>query len=355
MRKIHLCSAFAVAIALTGCVTPTLEVSLDEKVAQFAPRIALDESILETSTSEELRQLRLVATNLVSVLVQIPEMQPGVTTAQVAKPRNTFGHSVIRALEDAGFGLQLVSADQGNAYVSYGRRSADTDLGLVTDYLISVNDLQLSREYRLVEDNVYPTSLMKISGTRYLSDLEVDDSIFKEQGGTNDVFISGLTDPDSQSQTLAVQEVRVNDYDELPDSQKTPQSQVLARARQRYFEADTQRHRPDLSALKKYRRSVLVFENQSEHIMGDANKDAIRLMVREFRPQDVYVIKACIDVDGKNDLALARAVRVEEELLSHGIPARSAFIAPCARASYRHPSDNSPIPVELVHYRGSAS
>jgi len=85
-------------------------------------------------------------------------------------------------------------------------------------------------------------------------------------------------------------------------------------------------------------------------MMGAANKQAVRLLVREFSDDDVMVIKACQDADGSDQPSMNRAIRVEEELVGYGIPTESAYIAPCARTSYRHASDDSPTPVELIHY-----
>lgn len=356
MQALTLLSVVLFSVSLCACSSVTSQRGSQSKADEFSAQLVGDsDRIINRTGAAELQQLRLVATNLVSILVQVPELKPGSTTFQVGHPRNVFGHAVVKALEDAGFGLQLVSADQGNAYVSYGKRSSDTDVGLITDYFVAVNDLQLSREYRMEKNNIFPASLLKVTGTRFVSQLIIDDSIFKEQGGVNDAFVSGLINLDSPTNDSVINEVRVNDYDELSDAQKTSQSKVLAKARQHFFEADTSRYVPKLSKYSKYRRSVLVFENKLLHVMGGANKEAVRLMVREFQPSDLYVIKACTDVDGKNELAKERAVRVEEELLSHGVPAKSAYIAPCARASYRHASDDSPAPVELIHYRRAAS
>jgi len=63
------------------------------------------------------------------------------------------------------------------------------------------------------------------------------------------------------------------------------------------------------------------------------------------------MIRACLDADGRDKASMNRAFRVEQELLGFGIAPDDTYVAPCARASYRHSSDDSPAPVELVHYR----
>ena len=86
-------------------------------------------------------------------------------------------------------------------------------------------------------------------------------------------------------------------------------------------------------------------------MLGSSNKQAVRLLAREFNDNDIIVIKSCQDADGSDTPSLNRGIRVEEELAGYGVPTESAYIAPCARTSYRHSSDDSPAPVELIHYK----
>ena len=89
--------------------------------------------------------------------------------------------------------------------------------------------------------------------------------------------------------------------------------------------------------------------------IGQSNKRTTRLMVREFNQDDLYVVKACNDMDGFNKSARLRAIRVEEELIGNGVPQTSIYLAPCTRTNYRHSADNSPVPVEVLHYRPKES
>ena len=317
----------------------------------YAPLIGGDADIVAAAAPDELRRLRLVATNLVAALVQIPEMRPAVATLQISEPTSAFGNVVVRALEEAGFGLQRVSADQGRNYVSYSQRFAETESGPVTDYTLSVGRIELAREYVTREGNVYPSSLMAISGTGFVADIALADDVFSEQGGSGTAFISGARASEGITDGTEVRTVDVNEFDELPVERRTSQESVLVRARRLYFERDATRSRPELARFDRYRRTVLIFEDARTQFMGSANKRAVRLLVREFRPRDLLVIKACHDADGRDEAARDHAIRVEEELVSHGVPAESAWIAPCVRASYRRTTGDAPAPVEVIHYR----
>lgn len=334
---------------LPGCTTTSESRGISKQ--DLLPRIAADSEALDSTTALERAHLQLIATNLIATLVQIPEMRPATATLQTNVPKTAFGHAILRGLEDAGFGIQLVSADQGRNYVSYSKRLSETESGLVTDYALAAGKIRLSREYIVDGDSVYPSSLMNISGTNSIADINLADDIFAEQGGSGTAFISGAQQEGSPNPDLNVVTVDVFEFDELPVEKRTRQQRVFAEARQRFFEADAQRAIPDLAGFEKFRRTVLIFDDNRTQMLGSANKRAVRLLVREFSDDDIMVIKACQDADGDDPASMSRAIRVEEELAGFGVPTESAFIAPCVRTSYRHASDNSPTPVELIHYR----
>lgn len=334
------------ALALGGCASaPSVDTSA------YLPRTGGDPALIAATAENELRHLRLVAINLVAALVQIPEMRPERATLQVSAPASAFGHAIVRALEDAGFGVQRVSNDQGRNYVSYSERFAETESGPVTDFTLSVGGIRLSREYVERDGNIYPSSLMTVLGTESAANIALADDVFREQGGAGTAFISGARSSEGIDDGSGIRTVDVADFDELPMERRSTQEDVLLRARQLFFERDAARSPPDLSRYERFRRTVLIFDDTKTQFMGPANKRAVRLLVREFDTDDLLVIRACHDADGRNEAAGAHAIRVEEELASHGVAAESAWIAPCVRASYRHASDDSPAPVELIHYR----
>ncbi len=360
-RQAATCSLAVLVSLLGACAVtqptapPTPSVVSGVSVESVTPRLGGDTEVLSAISATERAQLQLIATNMVSTLVQIPSMRSGTITLQINDPKTAYGNAIVRALEDAGFGLQRVSADQGQNYVSYSKRLSETEAGFVTDYELSAGKITLQREYSLQGDRIYPSSLMNIDGEVSIADIELADAIFAEQGGANDSFISGVQLSGEPDPNLAVRTVDVRTYDEVPLDRRTPQNEVFENARQRFFEIQANKEAPNLDRYNKHRRTVLIFDDSTTQIMGDANKLAVRLLVREFGDNDLLLIKACLDADGKNTAALNRAIRVEQELLGYGVPQQSTFIAPCSRASYRHASDDSPEPVELIHYRPSAS
>lgn len=337
--------SMVMCVLLTACKTTTRD------DANFMPRVGGNPLKVAETPIEELRNLQLISTNLVSALVQIPETRVGTTTLQVSAPTTAFGNTLLRALEDAGYGVQIVSADQGLNYVTYGKRFAETEAGVVNDYGLSVSEIEVRREYDVTERGVFPASLLLVSGTQSIVDIEIDDSIFSEQGGSGDTFISGVGSDSKDAPSTTVSTVTVNDYDAKPLDKRTTQDRVLSAARLRTYAKESEKSSVNLNSYSQLRRTVLIFEDKHSSLMGRGNKHAVRKLAQEFTKGDVIAISACNDVDGKNEASEVRAVRVEEEFVSHGITPSAVHIEPCIRASYRHSSDNSPVAVSVVQYR----
>jgi len=343
--KIYVC--ILLLLVFSGCAAPLSQ----RDNAEFMPLIGGEPIIVASTSLTELRRLQLISTNLVSALVQVPEMKVGTATLQVSSPTTAFGNTLIRALEDAGFGIQRVSADQGLNYVTYGKRLSETEAGQVTDYSVAVGEIEVRREYNLKKSKVFPSSLLIVTGTDSIVDISLDDSIFAEQGGTGDTFISGVGGNTLDSPTTDVNTVVVNDYDAKPLGKRTDQSSVLSQARKRIYSKESAERPINLEPYRRVRRTVLIFEDQGSNVMGRGNKLAITELAANFQRGDIFSISACSDVDGRNQQAELRAVRVEEEFVSHNVEPGSVQIEPCVRASYRHPSDTSPIAVSVVQHR----
>jgi len=326
-------------------------VSKPRNDASYLPVVGANAQAISDTPTDELRQLQLVSSNLVSALVQIPELQPAVVTLQISQAQSAYGNTLIRALENAGFGIQLVSADQGKNYVSYGKRFSETDSGPITDYEIAIGKISVRREYITTDRGIFPSSLMAVSGTEQATDIVLNDAVFREQGGEGEAFISGVQSEDDLTARPVISEVNVNDYDTTPEAKRTSQTAIFDEAKKRFFENEAKRTSFDLSAYERSRRAILIFNDNKTLLMGQGNKQAVRLMVREYLPGDLFVVTACTDIDGENEQARLRGVRVEQEFASHGVPVDAVALAECIRASYRHSSDTSEVPVEVVHYR----
>jgi len=317
-------------------------------ISRYLPRIGGSAASLEKLDISTLERLKLISVDLVSALVQLPAVNPSTVTLQVTQPQTAFGNLVVRALEDAGYGLQRVSADQGLHYVQYSQRYGETDAGPITDYVLRVGDVSVDREYIENEDGVFPSSLMRVNGAENPDLIVLNDAIFKEQGGDGQIFVSGVS---SGRDVGEVREFSVNEYDRTPLEQRTQRPTQLLSARRSTLSRVVGSE--ELSDYKRLRRTVLVFDDPQTRIMGSGNKQAVRLLVREFQNDDLFQVAACSDADGQDDESVQRGIRVIEEFLSHNIPVQNVVKAPCRRTNFRHSTDDSSVAVEVVHFRRS--
>ena len=297
------------------------------------------------------RNLELVVTDLVTAMIQIRSLHPTVTTLQFSEPRTELGKKLLVALENAGYGVQMVDTDQGNNYVSYAVRTAETEAGIVNDYLIKVDEIELRREYNTTQSGIYPSSLMFLKGVSEKTDIVLSEQIFSEQGG-GELFLSGvdpgrsgITDPSAIREVFTDESLRIN------SEKRTEQQVVFTEARNTTFENARKYEPTNFAGMKPFQRLVLLFPDNVSLTLGLGNKTAVGSMLEKYTEGDVFEISACDDVDGKNEMAERRAVRVKEEFMSHGVASDAITRAPCTRSNFRHHSDDSPTPVSIIQYQ----
>jgi len=297
------------------------------------------------------RNLEIVVTDLVAVLIQVPTLNPTVTTLQMSEPETDLGRALQNAIEVAGYGLQMVASDDGENYVSYAVRTAETEAGIVNDYLIRVDEIELRREYNTTTSGIYPSSLLFVKGIEDARQIVLSEKMFEQQGG-GELFLSGV-DPGRGgiSDPGDVKEIFTDDTLRIDVETRVSQAEVFAEAQQNTFLIARDQQRQDLAGLKRYQRVVLLFPNNSELTLGLSNKAAIRRLLESYQSGDILDITACDDVDGRNEMAERRAIRIKEEFMSHGVAIDAIRRAECTRTSFRHRSDDSPQPVTIVHYQ----
>lgn len=343
-------SSLIFSVLLTLCMSSCdiyRATSVSTEIAKnYTPTYFGDSQSLLKLKVDEIQNIDLVATNLVSVFLQIPELESMSTTFQVAHPSTAFGNILIKALEDAGIALQLVTVNRSANHLSYRHGASKT--GKVVVFSMAVNNVELSREFMKTADGIFPASLASIKGTDHIDSIAIDDSIFAEQGG-DESFLSGIRSDGAYSTTL--HKVKINEIDHLPDAKRTSRMQVVKDAKRTLFHTAGQPLAENLSSYKKHRRTVFKFVNQDSLVLGRANKRSMRLMVREFEAEDILLIQSCNDVDGVEEIAEDRAIRVKEEFVHHDVPIGSILIAPCTQTKSRLPAVNSRVPVKVIHYR----
>ncbi|MFK7857726.1 MAG: hypothetical protein AB8B64_02820 [Granulosicoccus sp.] len=305
----------ASALLLSACQTIRLTHDTNAAIPQAASVSAVD---------------RAIAADVIRTARQI--YNPFNTTLQVSRNDNDplLAH-FIEEFARAGYGIQRVSADQGSNFLSLSSiRETNDDGELLIRFNSSIGAVDIGRDYRSPSANtITPASPFRLSGTRAAVDVpDEPDASFR------------VTDA---SHSRAVYEASLNLNEQVPpiislitneivdniasQSVQSASLQALNSSRievNNLFYSDQSNFSSILDNYEQIERQIVVFGNDSM-ILGNTNKSLIEQFVQErFGPDDLISLVGCsngptaLDI-GNEGLALGRAERVTQALLSQGI------------------------------------
>lgn len=293
---------------------------------------------------------RTIIQDLVEVTAQI--FSPLNTTLQInsvdTDPALAY---FVGAFSEKGFGIQRVRADQGAHYFSYTRTEKEINGIPGISYSASVGAVEISRDYTLPQINVVaPASPVKLSGTRVAVDV-LDVASGRKQVpdrsmSTAQYFASLSLD----EQTPIISLITPDIVDRVAtQSAQGPSLQGLNSSSievNNLFYGDESTFSSILDSYEKIDRQIIVFGNDSM-ILGNTNK----LLIDQFVEQrlggdDIVGLVGCSNGPtalsiGNEGLALGRAKRVTQALLSRGVPREQVLDEGCwapVNASDRFPS-----------------
>ena len=293
----------------------------------------------------------LIARNLVNTLTQLPELHPLQTTVQVSAPATPFGRHVLARLDEAGYGIQEVSADQGVHYVRYRAERAETETGERTRYRVAIGPVAVERDYRVVAGETLPGSAQSVHGAEPHEDVRLNDDVFADVpsealstvrfGEGDEPRVVDLTVPTVSPVVLGAAAPAVPLESEgvgsfVPDGSS---SDFRLLVRQNMYDMQRSNYAPLFAAYEDIRQDTLVFPNDSL-VLGESNKEIIADYVRELDPAtDVLSVIGCSHgrtaIDNGNELlAIGRANRVKEAFMFAGLAHDQVLEESCWADSY---------------------
>ena len=292
----------------------------------------------------------LIARNLVNTLSQLPELHPLQTTVQVSAPATPFGRHVLARLDEAGYGIQEVSADQGVHYVRYRAERAETETGERTRYRVAVGSVAVERDYRVVDGETVPGSVQSVHGAETKDDVRLNDDVFADPPSTalsavrfderGEPRVVDLTVP-AASPVLGAAGPAASgtaaDIDAfVPDASA---SDFRSLVRQNMYETQRSNYAPLFAAYEDIRQDTLIFPNDSL-LLGEDNKAVVADYVRGLDPAtDILSVVGCSHgrtaIDNGNELlAIGRANRVKEAFMFAGLAHDQVLEESCWADSY---------------------
>ena len=269
---------------------------------------------------------RLVATDLVAVMMQLPDRSPFGTTVQFAPPRSLFGAALGETLRSGGYGMQRVTADQGQHHVRYGTVLAEDERGPLITYALAVGDVSLERDYREAGGETVPASPVRVLGAAPARVI-VNDDVHRRRGVAA-TFPSGVVflGPDGAVLERREREVRISEASARAAGERVETERFLVLARANLFLGDRLAAEPEPEGTRVPIRQVrLRFEDPDALRLGEANKRALARLRALYRAStDRFSVTGCshgesLLWDGTESDALARSQRVKEELVLGGV------------------------------------
>ena len=308
--RVLLVSAF---LGLSACAsvpppatTPSIVEEIIEPVPQ-PPEMTLDDVALD---------------DLVRALVQYRD--PINTTLQASLEMTTGleNEPLLAILSELGYGLQLVDADQGSNLLHHEVDIIQTSESPSRRHTLQVGQLELSREYATLDKITRPISPLRVAGSRRR--ISLDDSRF---GGNvvNDRLVSRIAF--SATSEVSPDETPRISLLQLPLGARDKDSNVGTNTSglevsNVYFGGDN--FGSILDDYSRVETVSVIFPNDSMRL-GNIGRLKIDVFLGDFDEEsDLIRVVGCsngateIEI-GNEGLALGRADRVTQELLSRGV------------------------------------
>jgi len=284
-----------------------------------------------SNSSAEFIRTDMVATDLISALMQLNEFPPWATTIQMSESNSPFGKALFETFKSSGFGVQQVIADSGPNNVSHSRSVITTERGKKYRYTIGIREIEIFRDFDIRDDLIFPVSPIYVSGSD-VQNITPNDELYRQQGGvgSNAVsFPSGVEFIAADGSTIKFKNytVKVNPGSKRSADESISNQRILIAARSRVLFTKKISTSVDVRDWTAFKQVILNFPSSDTSILGNNNKTAITQLISTFdSEQHGMSITGCaanksLLWDGTELDSLDRQRRVFDELLVSGIPA----------------------------------
>ncbi len=289
----------------------------------FVSACSVNQSKDSIDTPRKHSDYSLIAENLVNVLGSIESINRIDTTFQMIEPSTPIGRAVLKAVQDQGYGVQIVSGDLGDNFLRYKAELSQTESGLLEIYSLSAGNHEVHRQYTIIDGKTTPTSPVTVKTDSVISG-ELDDSLF---GVLLERSVSSVIEINSSATEVLVYAEKNKDIRDL----NAPLRNVR-RIEASNFESVFEQY-DDLV------RKNLTFANDSL-VLGSKNKNILVKLAKEVNPEtDIVSVIGCshgrTSFDNGNQLlAEGRAQRVTESLMFAGLDPELIFDEACWDSEY---------------------
>ena len=262
-----------------------------------------------------------IAQNLVFGLAQYPNLVPLRTMVQINEPTRIFDQALQTRLRDAGYGIQQVTNDLGENYISTEIQRVISDRGEESRYSLTIGNLTAERHYKITPSSVIPSTQLTITGAEPFP-VHLNDDVFNSitEKSHSDVFnrVVFWNNPTRLERAAEEKDFKVLAMNENGDP---PFDQVI---KENMYEMMRSNFDGFFKQFDDVQKTVLVFPNDSL-FLGGQNKTIIKQYVSLMnKDTDVMSVIGCSHgktalENGNSRLAIGRANRVKEALVTYGV------------------------------------
>ena len=269
----------------------------------------------------------LISANLVNTLGMLDSINEITTTFQMLKPETDFGKAVYKTIESEGYGVQLVSGDLGSDFLRYKAELSQTENGILESYSLSVGDINVERQYAVIDGNTVPTSPVRVRSNETIYD-EVDDAIFT---ALNDPSVSSIVQVKTN-----VSQPQVKRLDQTP---KQRAFGFLPPTDSNVHDLQESNFAELFGSYYDIEQQTLFFPNDSLRL-GNENKKKLAALAKRIDPEtDIISVIGCSHgksriANGNQVLAEGRTQRVAESLMIAGLDPELILDEACWASEY---------------------
>ncbi len=273
---------------------------------------------------------------LEDVLSVMPQLiEPRLNSIQFGPNVDELDIIAARTLAKAGYGIQRVTADQGiNFFIA---NQFKNEAGINT-MRVSIGELEVTRVYATEDGNIIPAGPFELAGTRITINpaLSLLGSTVSNNAIVNNVEYTSIAPIDGGIPTISLLS---NDIIQGVVDQATTAPGLTSinstklEVKNRFYDvAGTFSNL--INDRERVAREVIIFPNDSMRL-GEQGKQRINKLLNQFsEASDLINVIGCSNgttrlAIGNEGLALGRANRITEELLTLGVPNRSILDDAC--------------------------
>ena len=274
---------------------------------------------------------------LEDVLSVFPQLiEPRINSIQFGPNVDELDFIAARNLAKVGYGIQRVSADQGINF--FTARKFENESGIQT-MRVSIGELEVTRVYATEAGVVVPAGPFELAGTRAVIDptKSLLGSTVGNNAIVNNVQYTSIAPIDGGMPTISLlsQDVIQGVVNRVTNTGpgKTSINSTKLEVKNRFYDADGT-FANLINDRERVAREVIIFPNDSMRL-GEEGKERINNLLTKFsESSDLINVIGCSNgitklAIGNEGLALGRANRITEELLTLGVPNRSILDDAC--------------------------